>query len=94
MRFEPKTPTAEQVRLHREETGAGMMEAKLHFTRIARAEALGELMRDGDLEEKVGWLLRRYAEQQGLPFPESPEEVRARRGSSRRAVRDQQRSPR
>lgn len=70
MRFEPKIPTAEQVRLHRETHGASLMEAKAHLMRLATGEALGALLREGTVEEKLDWLLRRYAQENRLSLPE------------------------
>lgn len=70
MRFEPKIPTVDQVRRHREAHGSGLVEAKAHLERLATGEALAALMRDGSVEEKVDWLLRRYAREHRLPLPD------------------------
>lgn len=70
MRFEPKIPTVDQVRRHREAHGSGLVEAKAHLERLATGEALAALMRDGSVEEKLDWLLRRYAQENSLPLPE------------------------
>ncbi len=60
--FEPEAPTADAVRAYRDQTGAGLMEAKRHLVRQKEREALERLRRSGTLEDKIEFLLNRYVE--------------------------------
>lgn len=61
-RFEPKYPSPDIIKKFREETGAGMMQAKRIASRCREEDAFRRLIAEGTVEEKVDWLLRRYAE--------------------------------
>lgn len=54
--------TAEMVRKYREETGASMNEAKHILTTRELKKEYDLLKSEGTLEEKVNFLLERYAE--------------------------------
>lgn len=61
-RFEPRRITAAIIARFRDETGLGIMQAKRIAIRCREKEAFGLLMAEGTAEEKIDWLLRRYAE--------------------------------
>lgn len=61
-RFEPRQLTAEEVRVYRDQTGCGMMEAKHILHTALLKEALDDLQANGTLEDKVDFLLSRYGE--------------------------------
>jgi translation elongation factor EF-Ts len=60
-RFEPEPMTAGEVWAYRERTGSGMIEAKKHVKTRKLKEALGYLRELGTLEDKVEFLLDRFA---------------------------------
>ena len=64
--FEPAAVTAAEVREYCEKTGAFMWDAKAHFQKRNRQAAFRLLMAIGTTEEKLAWLLARYAEDNGL----------------------------
>ena len=66
MTFTPNPVTADAVRAYREDTGAGMMEAKRHLTRQAFNEAFGPWRTAATLEEKVEFILDHIAEKENF----------------------------
>ena len=63
-RFPEPQVTADEVRQYREETGAGMMEAKQKLRGQRFAASMAEFKRKATLEEKVDYLLDRIAERE------------------------------
>lgn len=64
--FDPRPVTTAEVQSYREETGSSISAAKTHFTKKSRQAAFRLLMEHGTTEEKLDWLLARYAEDHGL----------------------------
>ena len=60
--FNVQPVTADAVQYYREKTGAGMVEAKKVLNTEKKRRALSELVKHGSLEEKVDFLLARFAE--------------------------------
>ena len=61
-RFKLPSLTVEDVRPYRDLTGCGIVEAKSHLRKIAARRTLAQLRLRGTLEEKVEFLLDRFAE--------------------------------
>lgn len=61
-RYEPEPTTVEEVRDYRDLTGASMWEANEHLRKEKLTDSLEFLRELGTLEEKVEFLLDRYAE--------------------------------
>lgn len=72
--FEPKQISADEVNRYREQTGAGMLEAKRHLRLQNATVAFDRLMAEGNTEQKLAWLLRRYAETLKTAAQEAGEE--------------------
>ncbi len=70
MRFEPKPITAEEVRAFRDAEGASWSDAKKTLKFRREEEAFSALMAEGTAEEKLDWLLRRYAQNRGFSATE------------------------
>lgn len=61
-RYEPEALTAQEVRDHRDLTGASMWEAKTFLRTERMKKQLGFLKELGTLEEKIEFLLDRFEE--------------------------------
>jgi len=58
-KYEPEEVTASEVQAYRENTGAGMMEAKRHLRLRNLATSMHDLRASATTDEKVDWILDR-----------------------------------
>lgn len=61
-KFQPRLLTVQEVTNYRNDTGAGMIEAKRKIYTDHVIDALVDLRANGTLEDKIEFLLDRYVE--------------------------------
>lgn len=65
-RFPVETPSKDALQQYRADTGVGLTDAKKELRRQAEIASLTELVRSGTLEDRIDWLIARYAESLGM----------------------------
>ncbi|MFG6080424.1 hypothetical protein ACEUZ9_000981 [Paracoccus litorisediminis] len=67
-RFAPGLITPGAIRSYRDRTGSSVVEAKVDLHNQALGRSLSLLMSEGGIEDKIDWLIARYAEEKRIPM--------------------------